>query len=155
MNTKVKSIPDGYHAITAYLSVTGAAKAIDYYQKALGAKVRLRMDGPGGSVMHSELEIGDSLFMLADESPMSLCRSPASVGGSTVGLFVYVENVDATFKQALAAGGKEVRPLQDQFYGDRTGSFEDPFGHRWTLGTHIEDVSDEEMKRRMAAMSQK
>jgi PhnB protein len=148
----VKPIPDGYHAVTPYLVVKGAAQAIEFYKKAFGATELFRMPGPGGQVMHAELQLGDSRIMLADEVPQMNALSPQTIGGSPVGLMLYVPDVDAQAKLAVAAGAVVERPVQDQFYGDRSGTFRDPFGHKWTLGTHKEDVSQEEMQRRMTAM---
>jgi PhnB protein len=148
----VKSVPDGYHTVTPYLVVKGAARALDFYKKAFDAKELFRMDGPGGSIGHAEFQIGDSRIMVSDEMPEMGSRAPETVGGSPVGLCLYIDNVDATFKQAVAAGAKVERELKDQFYGDRSGTVVDPFGHKWTLATHKEDVSPEEMQRRMAAM---
>lgn len=153
MKKAVKPIPENYHAVTPYLVVQGAAKAIDFYKKVFGAQELLRMPGPGGKVMHAELKIGDSMIMLADEHPEMDARAPQSFGGSPVSLLVYVTDVDAVFKEAMSAGAKEVRPVKDQFYGDRSGIVTDPFGHKWSIATHVEDVSQEEMKRRMAAQT--
>lgn len=147
-----KPIPDGYHSVTPYLIVKGAARALEFYKKAFNAKELFRLEGPGGSIGHAEFQIGNSRVMLADEFPGTLSRSPEALGGSPIGLCIYIEDVDALFKQAIAAGGKEERPVVDQFYGDRSGSLRDPFGHLWTLATHKEDVSPEEMNRRMAEM---
>ena len=149
----VKPIPDGYHTATPYLIVAGAARAIDFYQQAFGAVELMRFDGPGGTVAHAEIRIGNSPIMLADEMPDMGYKSPQAYGGSPMGLMLYVEDADATFAQAIAAGGKEVRAMQDQFYGDRSGNLVDPFGHMWTISTHKEDVPVEEMQRRMAAMA--
>ena len=148
----VKPIPEGYHSVTPYLIIKGAAKAIDYYKKVFGATEIMRMPGPNGTVMHAEIKIGDSIIMLADEQQGNY-RSPEGLGGSPVSLMVYVEDVDKTFKQAISNGGKETRAVQDQFYGDRSGNLVDPFGHVWTIATHKEDVSEAEMKRRMSAMA--
>ena len=148
----VKPIPEGYHSVTPYLIVNGAAGAIDFYRRALNATERMRLPMPGGKVGHAELEIGDSVVMLADEFPEMGARGPLSIGGTPVGLCVYVENVDQVFQQAVAAGAKVERPLQDQFYGDRSGTVVDPFGHKWTLATHTEDLTPEEIAQRMAAM---
>src|SRR5919107_852448 len=146
--TQVKKIPDGYHSITPYLNVKDGAKAIDFYKKAFGAKELMRMMTPDGKALaHAELEIGDSKLMLADEFPQMNCLSPASIGGSPVGIFLYVEDVDKTFNQAVAEGSKVLDPIKDQFWGDRHGSIEDPFGHRWSISTHIKDLSSEEMKK--------
>jgi PhnB protein len=151
MTTKVKPIPDTYHTVTPYIAVNGAANAIEFYKKAFGAKETMRMPGPDGKVMHAEIRIGDSAVMLADEMPKMGFRGPQ--GGSTpVCLMIYVEDVDKTVAQATAAGAKVLRPVQDQFYGDRTGTVTDPFGHVWTIATHKEDVSNEELKRRAEAM---
>jgi PhnB protein len=146
-----KPIPEGYHSVTPYLIIKGAAEAIEFYKKAFGAKEVLRFPQPDGTIGHAEVLIGDSHIMLADEPPDSTHSSPSSLGGTTFSLMLYVENVDAVFDQAVAAGAKVLRPVADQFYGDRTGGIEDPFGHQWYLATHVEDVSEEEMKRRMAA----
>jgi PhnB protein len=151
----VKPIPEGYHSVTPYLVVKGAAKAIDFYKKAFGAKELFRMEGPGGTVAHAELEIGDSRIMLADESPQMGYTGPEPGSRTSVGLMIYVNDVDKTAAQAVAAGIKTEREVQDQFYGDRSGNFVDPFGHRWTIATHKEDVSKEEMDRRMASMMAK
>ena len=147
----VKPIPDGYHTVTPYLIVKGAAKALDFYAKALGATELFRMPGPGGQIMHAEIKIGDSPIMLADEFPDMGAVSPQSLGGSPVGIMLYVPDVDALSAQAIAAGAKVLRPIADQFYGDRSCTIEDPFGHKWTISTHKEDVSPEEMERRSQA----
>jgi PhnB protein len=140
--------------VTAYLSINGAADAIDFYRSVLGAEERVRMDGPDGKVGHAELAIGDSMVMLADEFPGMSAPSPRTVGGSPVTLMVYVEDVDKTFGAALEAGAKEITAVEDRFYGDRSGQFEDPFGHRWNVASHVEDVSPDEMAKRAAeAMS--
>jgi PhnB protein len=146
----VKPIPDGYHSVTPYLIVKGAARALEFYKKAFNATELVRMDGPGGTIAHAEIRIGNSCIMMADESTETGARSPETLGGSPVGLMIYTEDVDAMFKQALALGGKQERPVVDQFYGDRSGTLRDPFGHQWTVATHKEDVSPEEMERRMA-----
>jgi PhnB protein len=154
MAATVKPVPAGYHALTPYIAVKGASDAIAFYKKAFGAEELFRMPMPDGRVGHAELQIGDSRFMLADEMPErgdAITRSPHALGGVTAGLCLYVPDVDALFGRALAAGAKERRPLKDQFYGDRSAVVEDPFGHLWTLATHVEDVSPEELKRRMAA----
>jgi PhnB protein len=152
MATKVKPVPEGYHTLTPYVIVKGASAAIDFYRKAFGAEELVRMPMPGGLVGHAELQLGDSRLMMADEMPESGAKSPSTLRGTTAGLCLYVPDVDAIFKRAVDAGAKVVRPVQDQFYGDRSGTVEDPFGHQWTLATHIEDVSPEEMARRMANM---
>jgi PhnB protein len=151
----VKPIPDGYPRVTPYLCVDGANEAIQFYSSVLGARERVRMDGPDKKVGHAELQIGDSLVMLADEFPEMGALSPKTVGGTPVTISVYVEDVDATYEGALQAGAKSLRPLENQFYGDRTGQFEDPFGHRWSIATHIEDVSPDELQRRAAEMAQR
>jgi len=147
-----KPIPDGYNSLTPYLIVRGAAQAIDFYQRAFGAKERMRLASPDGRIGHAEVQIGNSVVMLADEYPELGAKSPQTVGGTPVGFCLYVEDVDARFQQAIAAGGKEERPVKDQFYGDRSGTLIDPFGHKWTIATHIEDVTPDEIGRRMAAM---
>jgi PhnB protein len=147
----VKPIPDGYHNVTPYLIVNGAARAIDFYTQAFGATEVMRMPGPGGKVMHAELKIGDSMIMLADEAPEMGARAPQS-GGTSVFLHLYDVDVDARFNQAVAAGAVVTRPLTDEFYGDRTAAVTDPFGHMWHIATTKEEVSPEEMERRMAAM---
>lgn len=146
----VKPIPDGYHSVTPYLICDRAADAIEYYKKAFGATELFRMDHEG-KIGHAELKIGDSPIMLADEFPQMGYRSPKSLGGTPVSIMIYVPDVDAVYKQAIDAGATEVKPLQDQFYGDRSGTLTDPFGHVWTIATHKEDVTMEEMNRRMAA----
>jgi len=151
MTANVKPIPDGYHVVTPYLSIKGAASAIDFYKQAFGAKEIMRVPMPGGNIGHAEIAIGDSRIMLADEFPDMNFRGPKSIGGSPVHLHVYVEDVDARFDQAVKAGAKVLRPVADQFYGDRSGSLEDPFGHVWHLATHKEDVSPAETARRAAA----
>lgn len=147
----VKPIPDGYHTVTPYLILNDAAGALAFYKKAFGATELVRMPGPGGKIMHAEIKIGDSPIMLADEFPEMGARSPQAYGGTPVSLALYVEDVDARVDQAVAAGATVRRPVADQFYGDRSGTVEDPFGHVWTLSTHKEDVSPEEMQRRIAA----
>jgi PhnB protein len=151
----VKAIPDGYHSATPYLIVDGAARAIDFYKRAFEAKELMRIPAPGDRVGHAEIMIGDSVIMLADEHPEIQARGPQHYGGSPVSILLYVADVDALFKQAVAAGGTEVRPVADQFYGDRSGTLKDPFGHSWHLSTHKEDVSPEELNRRMAALAKK
>ena len=145
----VNPIPEGYQRVTPYLSVDGAAEAIEFYVNVLGAKERMRMPAPEGKIGHAEIEIGNSVVMLADEAPEIRFRSPRALGGTPVILHVYVEDADAVFEQAVAAGATALRPVEDKFYGDRTGEFKDPFGHRWSVATHVEDVSEEEMARRM------
>jgi len=148
-----KPIPDGHHSVTPYLIIKGAAAALDYYTRAFGATELFRMPAPEGKIGHAEIKIGDSPIMLADECPEMGYKSPQTLGGSPVSIMIYVEDVDSVFKQAIAAGGKEQRPVKDQFYGDRSGTLEDPFGHVWHVATHKEDVSSEEMERRAKAAS--
>jgi len=149
----VKPVPAGYHAATPYLIVDGAAKALEFYKRAFDATERMRMPGPGGKIGHAEVSIGDSVIMLADEHPEIGARGPHAYGGTPVSLHLYVPDVDATVKKAVAAGGKLVDPVADKFYGDRMGTIEDPFGHRWHVSTHLEDVAPDEMARRAAALS--
>jgi PhnB protein len=149
-----KPIPDGYHAVTPYLICRGAARAIEFYQRAFGAKELYRLAGPGDTVGHAELLIGDSHVMLADESRDGAWRSPQSVGGTPVTMMLYVEDVDAVFGKAVEAGATVLREVKDQFYGDRMGTLQDPFGHVWSIGTHVEDVPPEEISRRAAAAAQ-
>lgn len=149
MASNVKAVPEGYHTVTPYLIIKGAADAIEYYRKALGAKERMRMPQPDGRIGHAELEIGDSAIMLADEFPEMNVRGPKSIGGSPVTIHLYVDDVDAVAKKALAAGAKEIQPVKDQFYGDRAGKFEDPYGHIWYISTHKEDLSPEQISQRM------
>jgi PhnB protein len=150
----VKPIPDGYPCLSPYLAVDGAAAALEFYTNVLGATERMRMPAPGGQIGHAELDVGDSVLMLADESPDMGHVGPKAYGGCPISLGLYVENVDETFAKALKAGAKEIRPIQDQFYGDRSGMFEDPFGYRWSVQTHVEDVSADEMARRAAQAMQ-
>jgi len=145
----VKPVPGGFHSVTAYLLVRGATEAIEFYRKAFGATELDRHPGPDGKLLHAEIRIGDSPVMLADEHPDAGFVSPGSVGNTTVGLMLYVDDVDTVFARAIAAGGRQVRPVVDQFYGDRSGTLIDPFGHLWTVATHTEDVPPEEMRRRM------
>jgi PhnB protein len=146
MPEKVKPIPPGYHTVTPYLVVSDAAKAIEFYKQAFGATERGRMAGPQGKIAHAELQIGDSFVMLSDE--MMGNKSPQTLGGSPVSLFLYVENVDSSFKRAVDAGAKADMPPADMFWGDRFGKLSDPFGHSWSLATHIEEVSPQEMEKR-------
>ena len=145
----VKPIPDGYSSVTPYLIVTGAANALDYYKMAFDAQEIMRMPGPNGKIAHAEIQIGNSRVMLADESPEMGHKSPLTLGGSGTGLMIYVTDVDDTFQRAVSAGGKVVQAVKNQFYGDRSGNLTDPFGHQWTIGTHVEDVAPQEMQRRM------
>jgi PhnB protein len=142
-------IPKGYNTITPYLVIKGAAKAIDYYKNVFGATVVVRMDGPDGKVGHAEMQIGDSRFMLADENPQMGNRSAETIGGSPVSMYVYLPDCDKIVDKAVAGGAKVLKPVADQFYGDRSGFIQDPFGHLWGIATHVEDVSEEEMKERM------
>jgi len=146
----VKPIPDDYPQVSPYLCVDDGGAALDFYAKVLGAKERMRMAEPDGRIGHAELQLGDSVIMLADEHPDIGFCSPKAIGGSPVTLSVYVEDVDAVFDRAIAAGAKSLRPLKNEFYGDRSGQFEDPFGHHWSVASHVEDVSPEEMERRSA-----
>ena len=146
----VKPIPDGYPPVIPYLIIDGAAKAIDFYQDVFGATETVRMGGPDGKVGHAELKIGESLIMLADEFPDMGARGPRSIGGTPISIVVYVEDVDKVFAKALKQGATELDPVEDKFYGDRMGTFEDPFGHKWNVATHIEDISPEEMHKRSA-----
>ncbi len=150
----VKPIPEGYPRVSPYLVVDGAQKAIEFYTTVLGFAERMRMPGPDGRIGHAELQLDDSVVMLADEFPEMGAKAPSAYGGSPVSLSVYVEDVDATFERATESGATVVRPLENQFYGDRSATFDDPFGHRWTIHTHVEDVSPEEMARRAAEMGQ-
>ena len=149
----VKPIPDGYHTITPYLIVDNASSAIDFYKKAFGAEERARHGGHGGKIMHAEISIGGSVIMLADEFPQMGAVSPKTLKGTPFGLCLYVNDCDKIFNQAVAAGGKVERPVANQFYGDRSGTLIDPFGHKWTISTHVEDVSNEELERRMKDMA--
>jgi PhnB protein len=148
----VNPIPDNYPRVMAYLTIDGASDAIDFYIKVFGAKQRGRITGPDGKIGHAELEIGDSVVMLADAVPGMGGPSPKSLGGTPVGLMVYVEDVDATFGRALEAGATEEEKVEDRFYGDRAGRFVDPFGHKWMIATHVEDVPPDEMAKRAAAL---
>ena len=148
----VSPFPEGYHRITPYLVVDGAARAIDFYSKHFGAVEFVRMPGPNGAVMHAEMKIGDSVFMLADQVPEMGFKAPGAFGGSPVSLLLYVEDVDTVVSKAVEAGATLLRPVENQFYGDRAGTLADPFGHIWTVATHVEDVSPEEMQRRMEKM---
>ena len=147
----VKPVPDGYHSVTAYLIVQGAGEAIAFYEKAFGARELFRLAAPGGKVGHAEIQIGDTRVMLADEYPEMGAKAPGAFGGSPVSMLIYTADADAMFAQAIAAGAKELRPMTDQYYGDRMGTLVDPFGHQWTIGVHIEDVSIEEVQRRFEA----
>lgn len=152
-----KPIPEGYHTVTPYLAVDDAAQAIEYYKKAFGAKERARMETPDGNIGHAELEIGDSLVMLSDPFPQASTRPPKELGGTTASVFMYVDDVDSFVQRAVDAGATITMEVADQFWGDRFGSVQDPFGHSWGIATHVEDVPPEEMAERaktaMAAMS--
>jgi len=150
MTNKTKPIPDGYHSLTPYLVAVNAASAIEFYKKAFGATERMRLAGPDGKIMHAELEIGDSVIMLGGESAGG--SGPASTGGALVSMYFYTEDVDAVFSRAIALGATVKKPVEDQFYGDRSGILTDPFGHVWSVATHVEDVSPEEIKKRTAAL---
>ncbi|WNG45216.1 VOC family protein [Archangium minus] len=147
-----KAIPDGYHSLTPYIALNDAAKAIEFYKAALGATELYRLPMPGGKIGHAELQIGDSRLMVSDAMPEWGNKSAKNYGGSPVGLCIYTENVEALAERFVKAGGKVIRPLENQFYGDRSGQFEDPEGYKWTLAQHVEDVSPEEMQRRMEKM---
>ena len=148
----VQAIPTGYAGVTPYLIIRDAARALEFYKKAFGATELMRFPAPGGKIGHAEIKIGDGVVMLADESPEMGHKSPQTIGGTAITLMFYVPDVDAQFAKAVAAGGTVKQALKDQFYGDRSGTITDPFGHIWTIATHKEDVSPEEMQRRMAAM---
>ena len=152
--TQISHIPEGYHAVTPYLVIQGATQAIEYYKKVFGATVVVRIDGPNGTVGHAELQIGDSRIMLADENPSmgQGYTSAATIGASPVSLYLYLPDVDAVVARAAAEGAKILKPVQDQFYGDRSGFLQDPFGHLWGIATHMEDVSPEELEERMKKM---
>ncbi len=148
MPRAVKPIPEGYHSVTPYLILRGAADALEFYKRAFGAKEIMRMDAPNGRIGHAEIRIGDSAIMLADEFPDMGTRAPQTPGSSPVMLYLYVEDVDKTVKTAIGAGAKAVKPVEDQFYGDRSGSITDPFGHTWFIATHKEDVPPDELRKR-------
>jgi PhnB protein len=150
-----KPVPEGYRTATPYLIVKGAAEAIEFYKRAFGATEMLRMADPQGRIGHAEIRIGDSVIMLADEHPAMGYRGPRSLGGSSVSILLYVADVDGVYTRAVKAGARAQRPVMDQFYGDRSGTLEDPFGHMWTVATHVEDVPPEEMKRRAEAAMRK
>ncbi|MGA9641302.1 MAG: VOC family protein [Terriglobales bacterium] len=151
--SNVSPIPKGYNSITPYLVIKGAAQAIEYYKKVFGATEIMRMPGPDGRIGHAELKIGDSVIMLADENPQMGATSATTIGNSPVSLLLYVPDVDRVVEKALAEGGKSIKPVQDQFYGDRSGFIQDPFGHFWGVATHVEDVSPQEMQERMKKMT--
>jgi len=153
----MKPIPEGYHTLTPYLAVDDAAKAIEFYTQAFGATERMRMEAPGGKVGHAEIEIGDSLVMLSDPFPQSTVKPPSEIGGTSASVFMYVDDVDAVVQKAVDAGATVTMEVEDQFWGDRFGSVSDPFGHTWSIATHVEDLTPEEIAERgkaaMAAMS--
>ena len=151
MTTKIKPIPDGYHTVTPYLVITDAGKAIEFYKVAFGATESMRLATPDGKVMHAEIKIGDSPIMLCDECPDWNAFSPQTIGGTAVSIMLYVEDVDSVVNRAVAAGAKLLMPVEDQFWGDRMGTVSDPFGHKWTVATHTEDVSPEEISTRAKA----
>jgi PhnB protein len=153
--TQVNPIPKGFRSVTPYLTLSDAARALDFYKRAFGAEVVVRMDGPGGKIGHAEIKIGDSIIMLGDEMSGSGTRSPQSLGGTTVGIMLYVENADAVFNQAVAAGAQVEAQLADMFWGDRYGKLKDPFGHSWSVATHKEDVAPAEMSKRMQEFTAK
>ncbi len=146
----VKPMPEGYATITPSLTVDGADKAIDFYKRALGAEERFRMNRPDGKVAHAEIQIGTSVVMLGEASPEHGCTSPRTLGGTPVGFYIYVQDVDTAIKRAISAGGKETMPVQDMFWGDRMGSFDDPFGHKWSLATHVRDLTPEQIEKGQA-----
>jgi len=148
---QVKPIPQGYRSVTPYLTLHDAARAIDFYKRAFGAQELTRMDGPGGKIGHAEIKIGDSMIMLGDEMPGMGNQSPQTLGGTSSGIMLYVENADTVFNQAVSAGAQVEAPLADMFWGDRYGRLKDPFGHSWSVATHKEDVAPAEMQKRMQA----
>ncbi|HEX3391476.1 MAG TPA: VOC family protein [Solirubrobacteraceae bacterium] len=148
-----KAIPDDYPQLMPYLIIDGASEAIEFYKRVFGANERMRMGGPDGRVGHAELDIGDAVVMLADANPDTGMQHPRAIGGTPVTLHLYVQDADATFDRAVQHGAKPLRPMEDRFYGDRSGQFEDPYGHRWNVATHVEDVSEQEMQRRMAELT--
>ena len=148
MATKVKPIPKGFHSITPMLTVGDVNKAIDFYQRALGAEEHMRFSGPDGSIMHAELKVGDSIIMLGGEQPEMGCRGPQTLGGTPVSLYLYVKDVDKAFQRATSAGATVTKPVADMFWGDRCGQFVDPFGHKWSLATHKEDLSQVDVQKR-------
>jgi PhnB protein len=150
---KAKPIPDGYPQLTPYLCVDDAAGAIEFYKKVFGARERMRLPGPDGRIGHAELQIGNAVLMLSDEHPEFGAQAPKRFGGTPTTLSLYVDDVDAVFERAVAAGAKALRPVENQFYGDRSGQFVDPYGHKWSVATHVEDVGPEEMARRAATLA--
>lgn len=155
MASKAKPIPDGYHSVSPYLVCRNAGAAIEFYKKALGAQELFRMPGPGGMIMHAEIKIGDSVVMLCEENPDFGTTSPQALGGTAVNIFIYTESVDSLFDQAIKAGATTLMPPTDMFWGDRYSKLSDPFGHQWSIATHVEDLTPEEIgKRGAAAMAQ-
>ena len=152
---KVNPVPKGYSVLTPHLTIKGAAQALAFYTKAFGAKTRMRMEGPGGLIMHAEMQIGPCAFMLADETPGCMTPSPSTLNGTTASLYLYVKDVDAAYAKAVAAGATGMMPPTDMFYGDRMCSLKDPFGHFWSLATHFEDVSPKEMAKRSKEFMEK
>lgn len=150
----VQPIPSGYHTVTPYMTIRNCAEAIEFYKKAFGAKETTRIDGPNNSIMHAEIKIGDSVLMMSDENLEWNHKGPDKLGGTSVSILLYVENVDEVFKRALDAGATVVREVKNEFYGDRMGTLKDPYGHVWSIGTHIEDVSAEEMEKRIKTLKQ-
>lgn len=155
MASKVKPIPEGFHTATPYLIIGGVAHAIEFYKRVFGATEEYRMTGQDGRVGHAMIRIGDSAIMMADEFPEMGYRGPLSLGGTAMSILLYVDDVDTVFNRAIAAGAKEFLAVKDQFYGDRNGTLKDPFGHQWTIATHIEDVTPEEVEKRVAALHSK
>ncbi|HUO82743.1 MAG TPA: VOC family protein [Gammaproteobacteria bacterium] len=147
----VKPKPEGYHTATPYLIVAGAAKALDFYTKVFGATELMRMEAPGGKIGHAEIRIGDSVIMLADEHPDMGIKGPRTLGGTPVSIMLYVADVDTLYNKAIEAGARELKPLEDQFYGDRSGTVTDPFGHVWTIATHVKDIPPDEMRKLVEA----
>jgi PhnB protein len=154
-NRSVKAIPDGHHTATPYLILKGGTAALDFYKRAFGAEEICRCPMPDGRLGHAEIQIGDSRIMLADEFPEMGAKGPQTLGGTPVGICLYVQDVDSVFARAVSAGAKSLRPVQDQFYGDRSGTVTDPFGHQWTVATHVEDIPAAEIQRRMDEMASK
>jgi PhnB protein len=150
----VKPKPDGYHTATPYLIIDGAARALDFYTRVFGAAELMRMEAPGGKIGHAEIRIGDSVIMLADEHPEMGFKGPRALGGTPVSIMLYVADVDTLYNRAIEAGAKELKPLQDQFYGDRSGTVTDPFGHVWTIATHVKDIPPDEMRKLAEAAMQ-
>ena len=151
MADKAKTVPAGYHSVTPYMTLRDAVSAIDFYRRAFGAELVMKLNMPDGKIAHAEMRIGDSIIMMSEENEEWGNKSPLTLGGSPMFLMIYLPDVDAAFAKALAAGATQVRPVEDQFYGDRAGTLKDPYGHQWTLGTHMEDLSQEEVQRRMEA----